>query len=122
MPLIQTVLAAGISPFAANAISGSFPTSVTCAGTTQATATLLSTANNYLSTVSASGAGAQVPACDPGSSMDIWNGGANSAHLYGQTGESIGAGAANAAFVLAANKGVRLMKVNSTKWGQNLSA
>lgn len=122
MGIINTVIAAGISPFAASAITGGFTNTITAAGTTQGTATLLSTGNNFISTVAASGAGVQLPACDPASSIFVWNGGANSAHVYGQTGEILGAGTANSPFVLATKKGVLLVKGTATQWGQALSA
>lgn len=90
--------------------------------TAQAGATLISTGSVFISIVSASGNSVQLPSCDPNSSIDIFNGGANAANLYGQTGEKIQGGSANAKFTIAANKSARVTKYSATVWGANLSA
>jgi len=115
------VVSLGTAPVLAQAICGGV-TSVVAAGSTQGTATLFGSGSAYITTVSSSGKGVQLPACSPNSEIYVWNGGANTAHLYGQTGEAIGAGAANALFALATKKGVILKKVSATQWGQVLSA
>jgi len=121
MPILDHVVSLGTAPILATAICGGV-TSLVAAGSTQGTATLLGTGTGYITIVSSSGKGVQLPACSVGSSILIWNGGANTAHVYGQTGEAIGAGSPNALFALATKKGVRLTKLSSTQWGQELSA
>lgn len=121
MAILDHVISTGISPFTATAICGGV-TTLTAAGSTQATATLLGSGSGYISIVSSSGKGVQVPSCGIGSEIYIFNGGANSAHVYGQTGEAIGAGSANAAFVVATKKSVLLKKVSATAWGSILTA
>lgn len=94
----------------------------TAAGTTQATATLIGGGVAYISIVSTSGKGAQLPLCDPNSSVNVYNGGSNAMFVYGQTGEAIGAGSANAGFNIPTKKSCVFTKMTPTVWGQNLSA
>lgn len=121
MPILDHVISTGLSPFAAQSICGGV-TTLTAAGSTQGTATLLGSGNCLISIVSSSGKGVQLPICSIGSSIYLFNGGSNSAHIYGQGSEAIGAGSASAAFVLATKKGLIVTKLSATQWGQNLSA
>lgn len=121
MPILDHLVSLGTAPVLATSIVGGV-TSLVAAGSTQGTATLLGSGTGYITIVSSSGKGVQLPACTPGSSIYMWNGGANTAHVYGQTGDAIGAGATNAAFALATKKGAIFKRVSSTQWGQNLSA
>lgn len=121
MPIIDHIISTGTSPFNAAAIVGGV-TTLTAAGNSQGTATLLGSGNGYISICSSSGKGIQLPACSPSSSVYIFNGAANTASIYGQTGDAIGAGSANAAFALATKKGCIFVRVTATQWGQNLSA
>lgn len=121
MPIVNHLIGLGTPVNVANSICGGV-TTLTAAGSTQATATLLSSGAGYVSIVSSSGKGVQLPACDVPSTVYVYNGGANTCHVYGQTGEGIGAGAVNALFALGTKKGVMLTKVTTTLWGQNLSA
>jgi hypothetical protein len=121
MAIVDNLIGVGTAVAMANTICGQV-TTLTAAGSTQATATLLGSATGYISVVSSSGKGVQLPSCGISSTVYIFNGGANTAHIYGQTGEAIGAGSPNALFALATKKGATFTKVSSTQWGQNLSA
>lgn len=121
MPVLDHIVASGISPFAANNIVGPV-TTLTAAGTTLATATLISTGTANVSIVSTSGKGVSLPACAPGSSVFVYNGGSNTMNVYGNAStEAISNGSAGAKFTLVANKGCTFTKLTSTLWGQNLS-
>lgn len=121
MAIVQRIMASGIAPLAASNIQGDLSTGLTATGSTQGTALLLSNILNYVSTTAAS-TGAQLPACNPGDSVYVHNAGANTLSVYGQTGEAIQSGSANAAFSVATNKGAWFFKVSSTLWGAILSA
>ena len=123
MPIINHLVGRGVPTGVAGVVVGGVGDTVyTAAGASKGAATLLGSGTNYVSIVSSSGKGVQLPACDPCSSVFVWNGGANTLNLYGQTGESIGAGAANGSFALASKKGVLCTKLSGTVWGQILSA
>src|ERR1700722_11331996 len=120
--IINHLIGTGVPTQQAAAITGGRgENTYTAAGTTQGTATLLGGGVGYVSIVSASGKGVQLPACDPNSSVFVYNGGANAMFVYGQTGEAIGAGSANAGFNIPTKKGCEFVKCTATVWGQNLS-
>lgn len=125
MAIINHLIGKGIAVGQASAIvggSGESATQITAGSSTaQNTATLISSGSVYISTASASGRAIQVPVCDPNSSIDIFNGGGNAVNLYGQTGEQIQGGGANAKFTIPNNKMCRITKFTSTVWGANLS-
>jgi hypothetical protein len=121
MAIGQRVLGSGISPLAVTNIVGDVASGLTATGSSQSTAYDLTTAISEFTTV-ASSTGAQIMATDPGDAVFVYNGGANTLSVYGQTGESIQNGAANAAFSVAANKGALFIKVSSTRFAAILSA
>lgn len=123
MPILDQVIGSGISPFAATAITGGVTTlALTSTNTSQATAQLLGSGTGYVSICSSSGRTVQLPACGPSSSVTIYNGGANAVNVYGQTGDAIQNGSANAAFAIASHKAATFTRVTATAWGANLSA
>jgi hypothetical protein len=123
MAIINHLVGLGTPTMQAAAICGGSGESVyTAAGTTQATATLIKGGTGYVSICSTSGYGVKLPSCDPCSEIFVWNGGAAVLGVYGQLGESLGAGAANAVFYIGTKKGAHFRKLNSTVWGQNLSS
>lgn len=122
MPIKRHLNALGVAAQLASAIAGSATsTGLTATGSTQATAFVLGGSLGAFGTVSAS-TGTMLPQADPGDSVFIYNGGLQTLSVYGQLGESITTGAANAAFSVAANKGCFFIKVAPTQWGVNLSA
>lgn len=123
MPIINHLIGKGVPTGVADVIvGGTGSAGLVAAGATQGAATLIGGGTGYISVCSSSGKGVQLPNCDPNSSVFVWNGGGATASVYGQTGEAIGAGSANAAFALATKKGCMFVKVSATQWGQNLSA
>ena len=125
MAIIDHLIGKGMPTGLAGSVcggTGNSETTITAAGNSQGTATLIATGTCYISVVSSSGKGAQLPSCSPNSTVFVFNGGANTASIYGQTGEAIGAGSANAAFALGTKKGAFFTKVSATQWGQVLSA
>lgn len=122
MPILDQIIGSGISPFAASAISGGTAT-VTAAGTTLATGTLISTGNAYISIVSSSGKSVTLAQCSPGTSYVIYNGGANTANVYPPTAAEIFTnGAAGAKYTLAAQKTATFNKYTATQWGVDITA
>lgn len=123
MPIIDHLIGKGVPTGVADVIVGGTGSSLyTAAGNSQTTATLVSGGAVYVSICSTSGKGIQLPACSPCSSLDVFNGGAATLYVYGQTGEAIQGGSANAAFVVGSKKSARFNKYNSTVWGANLSS
>ena len=103
----------------ANGLTG---TSISAAGTTQATATVLLAQDNEVTTV-ASGAGVVVsPLFNPGEEMTIFNAGANALTVYPRLGLKINALPVNAGFSLGTNTGVLLRCVSTTRIFGGLSA
>jgi len=92
--------------------------SISAAGTTQATATLLFNGLNQVTTV-ASGSGVVLfggtgGATNQGTVQMVYNGGANALKVYPPLGVGINGLAANSAHLLAPNTGCAYWTVNST--------
>lgn len=122
MAIASRLLGSGISALAAQNIVGDAETAATAAGSSQATAYQMYAAVTNFTTVAAS-AGALVPAgMNPGDSISVYNAGSNTLSVYGQTGESINNGSANAAYSVAANKGAIITKKSSTTYMAVLTA
>jgi len=124
MPAAKEILAGGIAAPAADAITGSQALAVSAAGSTQATATVLSATDTQITTAAAS-TGVILPLwAQPGDEFWVYNGGANAVLVYPPlaSGASIGAGAANAGFSVAANKGALFKMMGPLFWMPILSA
>lgn len=91
------------------------------AGTTQGTATVITKQTNEFTTVGA-GQGAKLPSPEQGEFIFVANAGANALLVYPDTGHSINALAANAAFSLAAGKNALFWAATASKWYALLSA
>lgn len=115
------LVASGLHTSTASAITGSITTGITAAGSTQATATALTASVNVVSTTAAS-TGVQLPNCQVGDSVEVYNQGANSLSVYPLTGENINALSANAAFAVAAGKAATFRKVSALVWMSQLCA
>ncbi len=94
---------------------------LSAAGTTQATATIITKQTNQFTTVAA-GQGAILPSPEQGEVIFVANGGASALNIYPAVGHSINALAANAAFSLAVGKNAIIWAATTTKWYVNLSA
>lgn len=90
--------------------AGSFPTQsftsgiVAHAGGGQASAVLLITVYNQVSTVATTGDSLRLPVSSPGMQLTIMNRGANTLALFPASGETINGGAANASVNVATNQ------------------
>jgi len=93
---------------------------LSAAGTNQAGATGITKQTNEFTTVAAS-SGARLPSPEQGEFIFVANAGANALAVYPNTGHSINALAANAAFSLAAGENALFWAATATKWYANLS-
>lgn len=121
MPIINHLIGLGVPPAQANTICGGV-TTLTAAGSTNTTATLIPSGTAYVSIVSSSGKGVRLPVCDPPSSVLVFNGASNALFVYGQSGEALGSGSADAGFNVTTKKTVVFNKLTATQWSANLTA
>jgi hypothetical protein len=120
MASVNELMAAGM-PAAQASKLGSDPVTVfAAAGTTQATATLLTASFANVTTV-ASSAGVRLPPANSKGLTVILNNGANVLSIYPATGEKINGLANNIAITAAPGKCVMLVGDNN-QWGANISA
>lgn len=120
MASIQELMGVGV-PAAVAAKLGSDPvTTFSAAGTTQATATLLTANFANVTTVGAS-SGVRLRSAHGAGLTVILNNGANVLSIYPATGEKINGLAANVAITSAPGKCVMLFGDNN-QWGANVSA
>ena len=88
---------------------------VSAAGSTQGTATALTTMINNVTTVAAS-TGVVLPTAVAGYMVIVRNGGANALNVYPATGAAINAGAANAAHSLPVGAMIQYVATSTTQW------
>lgn len=116
------VFGAGVHGLAVQAICQDAATSISAAGTTQGTATALTSADNEVTSVGV-GSGVILPsAATAGDTVTVFNAGTNTLKVYPYTSEQINALPTNQHFLLSVNTGVMLKKVSSTRWFGVLSA
>ena len=129
MPSLSKIMAFGISPLAAGAITGDLSTGLTALGTTQGTALALS-ANHNLVTTAAVGTGVVLPAITnppglgvtAGDEITIYNNGANTLNVFPPLGSTIGLAAVNVAVLIVSGKASTFKMLNNTVWGVLASA
>jgi len=90
-------------------------TGLVSAGVAQGDATLIAAGVSLFATVDA-GSGTRLPDGSPGVAAVVVNGGANALLVYPAAGAQIDALGTNAAFSLAAGKGLLLIPVTVTHW------
>ena len=113
---------AGISLPLSEAICKDVATSLSAAGTSQGTATELTSADSEITTV-AVGAGCVLSSkLAPGDQQTVFNAGANAMKLYPPSGMKINALGTNAAMLLAPNTGCLFKCVSTTRVFGVLSA
>ena len=88
---------------------------VSAAGSTQGTATALTTMINNVTTVAAS-TGVVLPTAAAGYIVIVRNGGANALSVYPATGAAINAGAANASHSLPVGAMIQYVATSTTQW------
>lgn len=77
---------------------------------------------NRFTTVATGGDSAQLPVSVPGLQIIVVNAGASSMNVFGQTGDAIDAGGANAASAVAAGKTATFFCTSAGRWHKLLSA
>jgi hypothetical protein len=116
------VFGAGLSNLAVQSICKDVATGLTAAGTNQATATEVTTAKAFFSTV-ASGTGAKLDRkASAGDEQTIYNGGANPLTVYPPSGAKINGLATNAGVVIPVKTACRFDCFSTTQWTGILSA
>lgn len=116
------VMGAGMPDLMVLAVTHDVGIALSAAGTTQATATELTNADNEVSTV-ASGAGVILSSkFAPGDLQTVFNAGANPLKIYPPTGMKINALTMNAAMTLSINTGCLFKCLSTTKVFGVLSA
>src|SRR5260221_25355 len=116
------VFGAGLSLPLAASMCQDVATSLSAAGTTQATATELTAEASEITTV-ASGSGCVLSSkLAPGDSQTVFNAGANALKIYPPSGMKINALASNAPMSLGTNTGVYFKCVSTTRVFAVLSA
>lgn len=122
MALAVNIMKGGFSAGSAKAINGALATGLTATGTVITDALDLTADTNVLATV-ASGTGVQLPSCEVGDSVEIYNGGANAVKVYPDTAANqVNGLPAGTAFLLATNTMCYVRRISSTRWVANLSA
>lgn len=122
MALALNVMRGGFSAGQAKAFNGGIATALTAAGTVITDALDLLADTNVIGTCG-SGAGVQLPSCEIGDSVEIYNGGANACKVYPEaSGSTINGLTAGAAFQLATNTSCYVRKITSSRWIAFLSA
>lgn len=122
MTLGYKVFQAGLSGLAVQALCQDVKTSVSAAGTTQGTATSLTTADSEVTTVAAGSGVVLSGSATAGDTQTVFNAGANPLRVYPPSGQQINSLPSDQHMTLATNTGVLLKKVSSTRWFGVLSA
>ena len=116
------VFGSGIAGLSVQAICQDAKTSISAAGTTQGTATELTSADNEVTTV-ADGAGVVLYSnATAGDTQSVFNAGSNPLRVYPPTSQRINGLPLNLHMTLGLNTGVILKKVSATRWFGVLSA
>jgi hypothetical protein len=116
------VFGAGVPTLMAAAICQDTATAVSAAGTTQGTATELTSADSEVTTV-ASGAGVVLSSkLAPGDEQTVFNGGLNSLKVYPTSGMKINNLVLNDPMLLSTNTGVLFKCISTTRVFGVLSA
>lgn len=123
MPIVNRLMGSGLSSLASNNIAGDGSAALTAAGTTKATALVLSAQSNYIS-ICSSGTGVSLPAMNAGDDVEVCNNGANNLLVYTTKGiaDTITNLSANGGFTLSVQKSALFMKMTSTVVMVNKSA
>jgi hypothetical protein len=112
---VPTISATLPSALTSNSMLVTVTATVSAAGSTQGTATALTTDFNVATTVAAS-AGVVLPATTVGQNVWVDNKGANALTIYPPSGSAIDNLAVNAGYSLAINAGAEFKAANTTQW------
>ncbi len=115
------MMSGGCSSGQAQAINGLVAATVSAAGTTQGTATTLTSSVNVVTTAAAS-SGVVLTNSQIGDEYEVLNLGANPVTVYPPSSGQINNLSANAGFLLSPNTAVKVKKFTATRWMGFLSA
>lgn len=119
----QDLVTAHFFPIQAELLGDSLNATVTAAGTTQGTATLLTATNNIVTTATAVSALGVIPPASPINPIyTIINATAETIDIYPPSGAKFNNGSANAAVTLATGVSCILKRFSSTVWSLTKSA
>lgn len=121
MALGKNMMQGGLSAGQVSAINGQVASSLTAAGTNQATALDITADINFFTTV-ASGTGCQLYAAMPGDSQIIYNDGANALTVYPPASAQINSVGTNNGVLVGTNTFCEFHCVSATQWVADLSA
>lgn len=121
MALAREIMGGGFSAVGADAIQGGANLTISAAGTTQGTATAITTSNNFITTAAAS-SGVILPSVQQGDWLIIYNGGANAVLIYPPLGSKINQIATNGAMTLSPNTNAIFFCFSQTQFVTHLSA
>ena len=122
MALARNVMRGGFSAGQAKAINGHIATGLTATGTVITDALDLVADSNFIGTAAA-GTGVQLPSCEIGDSVEVYNGGANDCRVYPYSSlNQVNNLAVGVAFLIAPNTMCYVRKITATRWIANLSA
>ena len=116
------VMGAGVNALAVQAICMDAATGISAAGTTQATATALSNAVNFISTAAASSGVVLSSSATLGDSQLVYNGGANPVKVYPPSGAKINGLPTDSPAILAIQTACQFWCGSATQWTAVLSA
>lgn len=122
--MLGSQLNATLGTQAALAILGDLNAAATSAGTTQATAFAITTANTVFTTVAA-GSGARLPVTPAVSANDrlhVANHGANTLTVYPPTGGALSSNTVNVPALVAPKKCAEFLCIDGTNYSVSLSA
>lgn len=100
----------------AQAITGSMAQTFTTAGTTQATATQVTTVYTYITTASEGQGAILPPSMNPSDSCSICNSTSVDVYVYPPVGYKLNGGTANVPFMLAPNSTRSFVCVDGNNW------
>lgn len=122
MSLAREIMGGGMPYGQAIAISGGVKTAISAAGTTQGTATALTTSSNLVATATAN-QGVILPSCQIGDSVMVFNDNTGTTILvYPDVGAKLNNLSTNAGASLGNNTMANYQRVTSTRWVVDMSA
>ena len=122
MGLAANIVRSGFSGGQAKGLNGAIASAITAAGTVITDAFDLVADVNAIATC-ASGAGVQLPSCELGDSLIVYNGGANQCKVYPDSSSAqINQITAGSAMTLPVNTSALYTRITTTRWLAVLSA
>lgn len=114
--IARELIGSGLSPLAASSICGSRSLTLTAAGTTQGTATLLPAAINVITTATATARGVILNVNEIGDSITVCNATAENLLVFPPSGGAFNGGTANVPFIMAPNSTEEFFQVGTANF------